>query len=161
MRRYRLVTLGALSAVVLLTLASVAVAGSEEHVAAINKIREMEAASVNNADSANVTKIYSPDVEYIPPGEPALKGTDAVREWHTALIEQFDANLEYTASDVKVMGDWAIEQYEGRVSLKPKTGGDPVVEKVRGIHVYQRGQDGAWKITRDIWNYEAPETAPE
>lgn len=84
-----------------------------------------------------------------------------MREWHTALIEQFDAHLEYTAFDVKVIGDWAIEQYEGTVHLTPKAGGEPMVEQVRGIHVYHRGEDGAWKITRDIWNYEAPETAPE
>lgn len=142
-------------------LASAAVAGSEEDVAAIDKIREMEAASVNEASAENVSMIYTADVEYIPPGEPALQGTDAVREWMLALVEQFDADLEYTAADVKVSGDWAFEQYAGNVTLTPKAGGDPVVEQVRGIHVYHRGEDGSWKITHDIWNYEAPPPATE
>jgi ketosteroid isomerase-like protein len=156
MRRYFLVVVGVFLVLAIVSMSSEAVAGSDEHQAAIDKIREMEAASVNNADSSSIPKIYSQDVEYIPPGEPVLKGTDAVREWHMALIEQFDADLEYTASDIKVMGDWAIEQYEGNVKMTPKAGGDPIVEQVRGIHVYRRGEDGTWKITKDIWNYHVP-----
>lgn len=156
MKRYCLVVVGVFLVIAIVSLAGEAVAGSEKEKAAINKIRQMEAASVNNADSANITKIYAKNVEYIPPGEPKLKGTDAVRDWHNGLIEKFDAHLEYTASDVKVMGDWAVEQYEATVKMTPKAGGDAVVEQVRGIHVYRRGEDGAWKITHDIWNYHSP-----
>ena len=156
MRRYFLVVVGVFLVLAVVSVVDEAAAGSDEHKAAIDEVREMEAASVNNADSSSIPKIYSQDVEYIPPGEPVLKGTDAVREWHMALIEQFDADLEYTASDIKVMGDWAIEQYEGNVKMTPKAGGDPIVEQVRGIHVYRRGEDGTWKITKDIWNYHVP-----
>ncbi len=156
MRRYCLMVVGVFLVLAVVSPASEAVAGSEQHKAAINKIREMEAASVNNADSTIIPNIYSQDVEYIPPGEPALKGTDAVRDWHMAMIEQFDAHLEYTSSHIKVMGNWAVEQYAGTVKLTPKAGGDPMVEDVRGIHVYQLGKDGTWKITHDIWNYDAP-----
>lgn len=156
MKRYFLVVVGVFLVLAIVSMSSEAQAGSDEQKAAIDKVRDMEEASVNNADSSNISNIYSMDVEYIPPGEPTLKGTDAVRDWHTALIEQFDAHLEYTSSDIKVMGDWAVEQYVGTVTMKPKAGGDQMVEQVRGIHVYRRGEDGAWKITTDIWNYHAP-----
>ena len=155
MRRFCLVVVGVLFVFAFLSLASEAIAGSHEHKAAIDKVREMEAASVNNADATNIPKIYSQDVDYIPPGEPAMKGTDAVLDWHNGLVEKFDAHLEYTDSKLKVMGDWAVEQYAGKVKMKPKDGGDPMVEHVRGVHVYHRGEDGTWKITYDIWNYES------
>jgi uncharacterized protein (TIGR02246 family) len=142
-------------------LAGEAVAGSDEDVAAINKVREMEAATVNSSDPEVVASIYAKDVEYIPPGEPALKGTDAVQQWVAAMVDQFEVDLEYTSAKVKVVGDWAFEQYAGTVTLTPKAGGDSVTENVRGIHVYHRGEDGAWKITHDIWNSDAPAHATE
>ena len=144
-------------AVAFLLLAGPAVAGSEEDVAAINKVREMEAATVNSSDAGVVESIYAKDVEYIPPGEPALKGTDAVQQWVTAMVDQFEVDLVYTSADVKVVGDWAFEQYAGTATLKPKAGGDAMVENVRGIHIYHRGEDGSWKITHDIWNSDAAE----
>lgn len=161
MRRNCLVVFGVVLVIGCVFVASEAVAGSEEDVAAIDKVREMEAASVNDASSANVAKIYAADVEYLPPGEPALKGVDAIAEWHSSLIGQMDVDLKYTASEVKVLGDWAIEQYAGTVVLTPKAGGDAISENVRGIHVYHRGADGSWKITHDIWNTDKPATATE
>lgn len=142
----------------LVSMAGVAAAGTEEDVAAIDKIREMEAASLNNADPSQVASIYSADVEYIPPGEPALKGTDAVRSWLTGMLEQFEGNLEYTSSDVTILGDWAFEQYAATATLTPKDGGEALVEQARGMHIYHRGEDGSWKITHDVWNYDAPPT---
>jgi len=161
MRKYSLLAVGISLVLGFVLVASGAVAGSEEDVAAINKVRDMEAATVNSADPDIVASIYAQDVEYIPPGEPALKGLDAVQEWVAAMVDQLDVNLEYTSSEVKVVGDWAIEQYAGTATLTPKAGGDPAVEHVRGIHIYHRGGDGAWKITHDIWNYDATASVSE
>ena len=156
MRRFSLLMAGVFVVLVLAPLGSEAVAGSEEDVAAINKVRELEAASFNDANPDGVTHIYAKDVEYIPPGEAALKGTDAVRQWIVGMLEQVDAKLKYTDSDVKVVGDWAIEQYAGVITMTPKAGGESMTENLRGIHVYRRGEDGSWKITHDIWNSDTP-----
>ena len=156
MRQWRLVMLSVLVALAVVGVASEAVAGSKEDMAAIEKVREMEAAAVNEGNPDHVTHIYAKDVKYVPPGEPALEGTDAVREWLEAMIEHVDAELEYTWADITVQGDWAYEQYRGVVTMTPKAGGDSMTENVRGIHIYQRGKDGAWKITHDIWNTDTP-----
>jgi uncharacterized protein (TIGR02246 family) len=125
----------------------------EEDVAAINKVREMENEGVNSGDPEKGVQAYADDVVMIPPGEPEVKGKDAVRGWVTALWEQYDVNLEYTSAEVSVSGDWASERYYGTVTLTPKAGGDSVEEQVRGIHVYRRGEDGSWRIVHDVWNY--------
>ena len=44
----------------------------------------------------------------------------------------------------------------GDATFTPKDGSDPVVEQLKGIHIYQRQADGTWKIARDIWNTDAP-----
>ena len=155
MQRFSLRVAGVSLVLAIVALGSEVVAGSEEDIAAINKVREMEAETVNEAKTDSVKRIYAEDVESIPPGEAILKGSDAVQRWHTDLVEQYDVELKYTGSDIKVVGDWAIEQYAGVVTMAPKSGGESMTEHVRGIHVYRRGDDGAWKITHDIWNYMA------
>lgn len=149
--------IGGLAAVIgLAALAGAALAGTNDDLAAINKVREMEAATLTSADVSSVAQIYAAEVESISPGEPVLQGVDAVRGWLEAMLEEFEGTLKYTSSDVTILGDWAIEQYTATVTLTPKAGGESVVEYARGIHVYQRGADGAWRITRDIWNYGPP-----
>ncbi len=137
-------------------LAGEALAGPQEDLAAIDAVRAMEAASINEGDSAVLAKIYAADAESVPPGEPAVQGVDALAAWLDAMIADYEVNLEYTASDVKLLGDWAVEQYAGSVVMTPRAGGDVVAEAVRGVHVYQRDADGNWKIAHDIWNYYVP-----
>ena len=132
--------------------------GSEGDLEAINKVREMEAAALNNADPSLSAMIYTADVVSVPPGEPAVQGVDAAREWLAGMLEQFDGHLEYTSSEVTILGDWAFETYTATATLTPRDGGDALVEHARGIHIYRRGADGAWKIARDVWNYDAPGT---
>jgi uncharacterized protein (TIGR02246 family) len=159
MRRFSLLMVGVFVVVALAPLGSEAVAGLEEDVEAINKVREMEAASINDANPDHVSDIYAKDVDYTPPGEAALKGTDAVRQWLVAMLEQVDGELEYTESDVRVVGDWAFEQYAAVVTMTPKAGGESMTENLRGMHIYHRGEDGSWKITHDIWNSDTPRAA--
>ena len=155
--KLRFLGVGVALVVGMVSLVSVAAAGIEEDLAAIKRVRELEVAGVNEAMPDNVTMVYAKDVVSIPPGEPMLIGTDAVEDWLIGMTDVFEANLEYTDTDINLLGDWAVEQYEGDVTLTPKDGGDPINEHVRGIHVYHRGEDGSWKIIQDIWNYDAPE----
>jgi len=140
----------------LLTLASVAWAGSKEDMAAIAELREMEATSAKEGTPEKALEIFADNVKYMPPGEPMVVGADAVRTWLVGLLEQFDLEIEYTYSDATVQGDWAYEHYEANVTMTPMTGGDTMNDQVRGIHIYQRGKDGSWKMTHDIWNSSQP-----
>lgn len=148
--------LGVLMGLTLGAVASAAVAGSEEDKAAITKVREMEAAAVNEANASHVKMIFAENVKYLPPNQPGLVGTDAVRGWLEALLGQAYAKLEYTHSDISVHGDWAFEHFQSVVTMTPKQGGETMSQNLRGIHIYERGKDGAWKITYDIWNTDSP-----
>lgn len=44
----------------------------------------------------------------------------------------------------------------GDLTLTPKDGGEPVQESIKGRHVYEKQEDGSWKIAQDIWNTDRP-----
>lgn len=156
MRHLCLLVAGAVMVSGVLGFSGAAVGGEKEDMAAIAKVREMEMASVNEATSDHVTHVYAKDVKYYPPNAAALEGTDAVKAWLDGLVGQFDANLKYTDANVVIRGDMAFEQYAGVVTMTPKAGGEAMTENVRGIHIYKKGADGAWRIAYDIWNTDTP-----
>jgi ketosteroid isomerase-like protein len=125
-------------------------------VAAVKQVTSLEAQYVNAADIDGYLSIFSADTKTLPPNEPMMTGTDAIRGWIEGLYQQFTANLVYSESEVVVSGDLAVERFEGTLTLTPKGSGDPMVEDLKGVHVFQRQADGSWKITMDVWNSSAP-----
>ncbi len=126
-------------------------------VEAINQVRELEAVTLSSEAIEDLGAVYTDDVRFMPPNEPALMGREASQSWFAGFVEEFAVSLEYTGSDVTVAGDWAIERYVGTVMMTPKAGGETITETLKGIHIYRRQPDGSWRIAQDIWNSnEAP-----
>ena len=84
--------------------------------------------------------------------EADLKAISEVREQEIAA--------EYTSSDIVVAGDWAFEHFSGNLTTTLKAGGEPIVETLKGIHIYQRQADGSWRIAWDTWNSDNPPPGP-
>ena len=105
----------------------------------------------------------SADVEALkkmPPGEPAVNGTEALRKWFEAFTKDNSISGKYTSADVQVAGDWGVVHYTGEMTVTPKKGGKPMTEVIKGVHIYKRQADGAWKIAQDVWNSDAPPPPP-
>jgi ketosteroid isomerase-like protein len=131
-----------------------AVVNNSAAVAAVTAVREAETASINGG-TGDISYLAD-DAVMMPPGEPALSGSAAIREWIDAFMGQFAINAEYTETDISVSGDWAVERYSAVLTLTPTAGGDAMSETIKGIHVYRRGADGSWKMVYDVWNSDAP-----
>jgi ketosteroid isomerase-like protein len=127
-------------------------------VAAINAVREAEVAGLSSRDPS--VGYLAADAVLMPPGEPAITGIGAIRTWAEAFIQQMQSvSVNYTMTDVHVSGDWAVERYAGTLNATT-TGGEAITESLKGIHVYRREPDGSWKMVYDVWNSDAPPTAP-
>ena len=125
-------------------------------VEAVKQVTAMEAQSVNAGDVDGHVSTLTADAKALPPNGPMLTGTDAIRGWIEELHQQFTTNLVYSESEVVVSGDLAVERFTGTLTFTPKGGGVPMVEDLKGVHVFQRQADGSWKITIDVWNSSAP-----
>jgi uncharacterized protein (TIGR02246 family) len=124
-------------------------------VAAIEAVRAQEVAAIVSGDT--VVAHLTDDAVMLPPGGPRVDGKAAIRAWLREFMAAATVqSLEYTEAHVTVAGDWAIEQYAGRLGLVP-AGGEAMSETLKGIHVYRKGADGSWRIAMDVWNMD---TAP-
>ena len=130
---------------------------TEANVEAINAVREQEGAAIEAGDIEGFLALTTADVVWMPPNQPLVMGQEALRSWTKAFVDQFGVQIHsYTSDEVVVAGDMAFERYTGSWSLTPVDGGEALSETLKGIHIYQRQEDGSWKIARDIWNSDNP-----
>ena len=125
-----------------------------EDIAAVRDFRlNSFAASFIGADTDGFLASITEDMVILPPDEPRVSGHDAIRAWLDTFFAAYETDLEYTESDVNVMGDVAYETYAFRWTLTPLTGGEAIEQAGKGIYVFRRQADGSWRVTRDLWNY--------
>lgn len=110
--------------------------------------REMDAASIAG-DAERLAAIYAEDVILMPPGIPAIEGVDAVLEYFAAGRRPVEGQTDLL--EVVVDGDlaWARGQYVATVMLPS---GEAVTDSGKMLEVFRRGDDGQWRLWRDIWN---------
>lgn len=109
-------------------------------------------AAINSNDLETFLAMLTDDVVFMAPNAPRLVGKDAVREWAAPYLEAYQIHWEKTTLEFIVLGDWAIEQYAYEEHDTPR-GAWPVLRDTgKGINIYRRGADGAWRVARDAWN---------
>ncbi len=133
---------------------------NDADVKAIDAVREREVAIVKSGSTDSMATVYTDDVDFMPPGEPAVQGIDNAKKWAQNMMAQMNVSATYTSSHVTVSGDIAVDRYTANFGGTPKAGGPAMTETIKGVHVLKRQPGGGWKIALDTWNADAPEAPP-
>ena len=76
----------------------------------------------------------------------------------------FDAgvlHVTFTPADLVGSGDIAVDRYGDTLSLQPKAGGTANEDRGKGLWIWRRQANGAWKRSYAIWNSDLPVAAPD
>ena len=97
------------------------------------------------------------DVLFMPPGEPPVRGRDAVRKWMTGFLTQYRTkSLTLADREVRVDSSWAVELGTFEWTLEPMAGGSAVVDRGNYMQVWQLQGDTAWRFAREVYNSSVP-----
>jgi uncharacterized protein (TIGR02246 family) len=93
------------------------------------------------------------DVFFMPPGEPPVRGRDALRKWMTAFLGQYrTSSLTLANREVLLGGGWAVELGTFEWALQPAAGGSPVVDRGNYMQVWKQQGDQTWRFAREVYN---------
>ncbi len=121
---------------------------------AIDTANARYADAFKRGDAASLVATYTDDAVLMPANMTAWEGRAAISQGFAGFLSQFsivDARL--TTKDVIVTSDYATERGTYSLTLHPKTGTGPdIVDNGKYLTVWERQEDGSWRIIRDISN---------
>lgn len=134
-----------------------ATAGPADQVEALRERGRAWVEAARAEDAAALARLYTGDAVFLPPGRPEIVGRERIESLFAAQFEQMDATYEFEIREIVVSGDWAFRRgaYTVRAALAD---GSTRTVRDKFLDVWHRGEDGRWRIARDIWNHtERPE----
>ena len=128
----------------------------EEDEAAIQQIVQsfFHYMSMNNLDS--FISLMTEDVILLPPTMRALKGVASLKALLVPWFENLNMTHEIVETEIETDANLAYVRLEYKDTFLPKTGGKKVSMDNKALWVFKRQSDGAWKMTRCMWNRNTP-----
>jgi uncharacterized protein (TIGR02246 family) len=134
----------------LLALASAASAERAED--AIRAADQRFAEAFNRGDSAALAEFYTPDAAVLPPGAPRADGRAAIERVWREVVQSGLRDLSLRPAEVVVLDGTAYVTGSGAFTMPSAAGGGTQQGTLKYLEIWQRGEDGAWRLHRDIWN---------
>ena len=122
--------------------------------AAIRAADKAWAKAASAGDAAALTAFYARDAVLMPPGSPALHGTDEIGKFFTGVTSAVSGPFELTTTAVEGRGDLAFSSGTYKATFTPKKAGAKAMPTEEGkyVGVMKKQADGSWKLVYDIWN---------
>ena len=124
----------------------------ENDIVAIHGLFERYDSTVNAGQAEEWMSLFSDDIIWMNPDQPALVGKDAVRGSVGPLFADLNNEHVITVDEVSVAGNWAFVRTTYTWRFTPKAGGETSEELGKEVFILRRQTDSSWRITRAIWN---------
>lgn len=142
-------------AATVLALAGAASAATPQERAA-HQAHDAYLAAINSNDLDTFLGAVTEDIVFIAPNSPVMVGKAEVGLWVGGYFEAFATKWEKTSVEFVVSGNWAFERYSYIAVDTPRAGGEAYTDTGNGINIYRLGDDGIWRVARDVWATNQP-----
>ena len=105
------------------------------------------------ADVETIVSYWTDDAIVLPPGQPAIKGRAALREYVLNSLRMPGFSITWKTTDAVLSSDGNLAYLMGdnRITLQGP-GGKPVTIVGRAVTIWRKESDGQWRCAIDIWN---------
>ncbi|WP_208696004.1 YybH family protein [Mesorhizobium sp. M8A.F.Ca.ET.057.01.1.1] len=108
----------------------------------------------NSKNAAGVASKYAEDAAAFPPDMARVDGRQNIQKLWQGAVDMGISELKLTTREVQESGDFAYEP--GTFFLKAPGKDSKLVDQAgKYVVVWKKGQDGGWKLYRDIWNSDS------
>ena len=128
-----------------------AIAAGQDAAAGIAETAERFEAAFNGGDAAAMAELYTPGGAVLPPDAARIDGREGIKALWQSFMDAGVKDLAIETVELEVHSDAASEV--GSYTLTAPDGeGGRVKGQGKYIVLWRKGDDGVWRIHRDIWN---------
>ena len=120
--------------------------------AAITEFNQRYLQAINDGDIEALSDLTTDDHVLLAPNARPLAGRTANIDAMRRAFEQFKIDESWDPVETEVSGDWAWQRGSYQVVATPKAGGTARSVTGNFLRIYQRQDDGSWRMTRDMFN---------
>ena len=123
-------------------------------------VREIKAAHRAFAEAAvrhdldGIADVFAIDAIIMPPEAEMVKGRDAILQHWKGAFDGGVSGLEINPTEIKVIGDVAIEIGHATLSMAP-AGAAATEANVKYVEIWKKVR-GQWRVYRGMWNARSP-----
>lgn len=106
--------------------------------------------AVNRTDLDAYADVVCDDVVWIPPGQQAVQGRAAFRDWLAPFFEAYAYTFDVDDAEVRMAGAWAVETGVFRSRMTSRATGETLEHTGSFLILWRREDDGRWRIERYV-----------
>jgi uncharacterized protein (TIGR02246 family) len=127
--------------------ANVSFGSSDE--AAINNVMASYNDALNGGETAAVLPLYTEDGVFMPPYSRSAVGKEAVRKAYDAVFAELKFDVKFNIAELVLMGPtWAYVRTNSAGTTGHHSTGKTTAEANQELFIFQKGNDGKWRIAR-------------
>jgi ketosteroid isomerase-like protein len=130
----------------------------EEDLAAITAFNARYLGAINDGDAATLASLTTDGHIMLAPNRPPLVGKEANDDANASVAARFDIAETWTPVETMIDGDLAFQRGTFTVIATPKGDGQRAEVSGNFMRIYQRQPNGEWRMTRDMFNSDRPQT---
>lgn len=113
------------------------------------------AREAQSGDNERILSNWAPDAIVMPPGQPAIKGHDAIRKMleESSKIPGFQINWEPKEAFVSKSGDLGYVIAHNYIKVTDSLG-NTITTFNKAVEIWKKQEDGSWKNVVDIFNHD-------
>ena len=113
--------------------------------------------ALNASDADTVMTLYADDGVFMPQHSAPKVGKEAVRAAYDGVFQAITLNIEFTVDEIhQVSPGWAFAQTRSEGFVTINATGDKGPEANQELFIFQKTDDGSWKIARYIFSTTNP-----
>ena len=130
--------------------------GAEADVAAVEAIWPQYCAALIDGDMDRWISLWSDGGIQMPPDTPVKEGLENIREAMQPLLDSYNWDISIHPEETRVAGDWGFSRGNYTWGWTPKAEGEKLAGAGKFLTIFQKQDDGSWKIARDCFNMDGP-----
>jgi uncharacterized protein (TIGR02246 family) len=137
--------------------ASFAATAEDSDTRAIRQLLSTYETALNAQDTDTIVTLYADDGVFMPQHSLPQVGLDSIRTAYTGVFTAITLDIEFEIDEIGVLSeDWAFARTRSDGSVKINATGESGPEANQELFLFQRTDDGKWKIARYIFSTTNP-----